>query len=81
MGSEMCIRDRHPLGQRPPCLLKASQAVYKLLGVRKIATSSYHPNGDGGVERVNDTMAQMLAMVVSELQNNWDVQFPHVEFA
>ena len=23
----------------------------------------------------------MLAMVVNELQNNWDVQLPHVEFA
>ena len=28
---------------------KLSHAVYKLLGVRKIATSSYHPNGNGGV--------------------------------
>ena len=60
---------------------KLSQAVYKLLSVRKIATSSYHPNGNGGVERVNHTMAQMLAMMVNELQNNWDVQLPHVEFA
>ena len=24
---------------------KLSQAVYKLLGIRKIATSSYHPTG------------------------------------
>ena len=59
---------------------KLSQAVYKLLSVRKIATCSYHPNGNGGVERVNHTMPQMLAMVVNELQNNWDVQPPHVEF-
>ena len=28
---------------------KLSHAVYKLLGVRKIATSSYQPNGNGGV--------------------------------
>ena len=26
-------------------------------------------------------MAQMLAMVVNELQNIWDEQLPHVEFA
>ena len=32
---------------------KLSQAIYQLLGVRKLATSSYHPNGNGGVERVN----------------------------
>ena len=42
---------------------KISQAVYKLLGVRKIATSSYHPNGNGRVERVDHTIAQMLAML------------------
>lgn len=29
---------------------KRSQAVSQLLGVRKIAISSYHPNGNGGVE-------------------------------
>ena len=57
-----------------------SQAVYKLLGVWKITTKSYHPNGNGGVERVNLTVAQMLAMVVNELRKNWDVQLPHVEF-
>ena len=45
---------------------KLSQAIYQLLGVRKLATSSYHPNGNGGVKRVNHTMAQMLAMVVNE---------------
>ena len=50
---------------------KLSQAVYKLLGIRKIATRSYHPNGNGAVERVNHTTAQMLAMVVNELRNNW----------
>lgn len=55
--------------------------MYKLLAVRKVATSSYHPNGNGGVERVNHTMAQMLAMVVNERQDDWDVHLPHVEFA
>ena len=59
---------------------KLSQAVYELLGVRKIATSPYHPKGYGRLERVNHTMAQILAMVVNKLQNNWDEQLPHVEF-
>ena len=55
--------------------------MYKLLGVRKIATSVYHPNGNGGVECVNHSMAQMLPMVVNERQDNWEVHSPHVEFA
>ena len=45
---------------------KLSQAVYQLLGVRKLATSYYHPNGKEGVQRVKHTMVQMLAMVVNE---------------
>ena len=36
---------------------KLSQDVYQLLGVHKPATSSYHPTCNGGVERVNHTMA------------------------
>ena len=31
---------------------KISHAVDKLLGIRKIATSPYHPNGNAGVDRV-----------------------------
>ena len=61
---------------------KLSHTVYQLQGVWKIATtSSYHPNGNVGVEGVNRTMAQVLAKVVNELQNNWEVQLPHVDFA
>ena len=41
----------------------------------------YHPNCNGGVERVNHTMAQMLAMVVNERQDDWDLHLPHAELA
>ena len=79
-----------PLWGCPRCVIsdnglqlcsKRWHAVYKFLGVRKIATSSYHPNGIGGVERVNHTMAQILAMVFNELPNTWNEQLPHVDFA
>ena len=45
-------------------------AVYKLLDVRKLTTSAYHPSGNGGVERVNPTMSQMLDVVCNELQTD-----------
>ncbi|CAB1103815.1 unnamed protein product [Ectocarpus sp. CCAP 1310/34] len=60
---------------------KMSQAVYTRLAIRKVATSSYRPNGNGGVERVNHTVAQMLAMVVNERQDDWNIHLPHVAFA
>ena len=49
--------------------------------MHKLATSSYHRNCNGGVERVNHTVAQMLAMVVNERQDDWDLHLLHVEFA
>ena len=30
---------------------------------------------------MNHTMAQMLAMVVNERQDDWDLRLPHIEFA
>ena len=60
---------------------KLSQVVYQLFRVHKLATSACHPNCNGGIERVNHTMAQMLAMVVNERQDHWDLRLPHVEIA
>ena len=65
----------------PQFCARLATAVYKLLGIHKLTTSAYHPSGNGGVERVNHTMAQMLAMVCNEHQNDWDVHLPHVEYA
>ena len=58
-----------------------SQGVYQLLGVGELAPSSYHPNGNGGVERVNYSMAQKLALVVNERLDNRDLRLPDVDFA
>ena len=65
----------------PQFCARLATAVYKLLGIQKLTTSTYHPSGNGGVELVNHTMAQMLAMVCNEHQNDWDVHLPHVEYA
>ena len=60
---------------------KLSQAVYQLLSVCKLGISSYHPKCNGGVERGNPTMAQILEMGVNERQDDWDLHLPYVEFA
>ena len=65
----------------PQFCARLATAVYKLLGIHKLTTSAYHPSGNGGGERVNHTMAQKLAMVCNEHQNDWDVHLPHVEYA
>ena len=45
---------------------KLFRAPYERIGIKKNATSSYHPCTNGGVERVNHTMTLMLAMVGDE---------------
>ena len=72
---------QHTLGQRPPIWLKAFAGGLQASWRSENATRSYHPNGNGGMERVNHAMAQTLATVVNELVNNWDVQLPHVDLA
>lgn len=52
----------------------------KLQSMRKTATSSFHPNSNGGVKRVNHTITQILAMVVNEQQSSMDAHLPHVGF-
>lgn len=46
--------------------LEALTAVYRHLKVHKVATSSFHTNGNGATERVDHTVSQMLSTVVNE---------------
>ena len=60
---------------------KLTTIVYDRVGIRKVNTSAYHPCTNGGVERVNHVLAQMLSMVGNEKQTDWDVLLPHVSAA
>ena len=56
-------------------------SVYKLLVVHNITTNAYHPRDNSGVEHVNHTMTELLAIICNEHQNDWDAHLPHVEYA
>ncbi|KII60697.1 Retrovirus-related Pol polyprotein [Thelohanellus kitauei] len=43
------------------------------LKINKTRTTSYHPMGNGMVERTNRTLKEMLRSYVSEFQHTWDV--------
>ena len=60
------------------CLL---EEVYKLLKVKRIRTTPYHPQTDGLVERFNGTLKSMLRKFVSRSQKNWDEYLPYLLFA
>ena len=55
--------------------------LYRLLGVKRIRTSPYHPQTDGLVERFNQTLKGMLRKTVQEEGKDWDKMIPYLLFA
>ena len=55
--------------------------VCRLMGIKKVNTTAYHPQGDGLVERFNRTLLDMLAKTVKPGGQDWDERLPYVLFA
>ena len=55
--------------------------LYRLLGVKGIRTSPYHPQTDGLVERFNQTLKGMLRKTVQDEGKDWDKMIPYLLFA
>lgn len=52
----------------------------KLLQVKHLGTSVYHPETDGLVERFNQTLKRILKRVVTEDRRDWGRMIPYVLF-
>ena len=55
--------------------------LYEQLGITKIKTSVYHPEGNGLVERFNGTLKAMLKKFAQERVQSWDKFLPYLLFA
>ena len=64
----------------PSFLSKLMLAVCSVLEIKKINTSTYHPQSDGLVERFNRTLTDMLAKSAKNT-TDWDTCLPYVLFA
>ena len=51
---------------------KLFQEMCVLLGAKKTRTTSYHPQSDGMVERLNRTLGTMISAYVTDNQRTWD---------
>ena len=57
------------------------QEICKVLQVKKLNTSGYHPQTDGLVEKINYTLIEMIAKCAAEKPLQWDVKLPYLVFA
>ncbi|PIK58186.1 hypothetical protein BSL78_04910 [Apostichopus japonicus] len=57
------------------------QHMCRLLDIHKTRTTPFHPQSDGMVERFNRTLEDMLSLVVSENQKDWDAWLPYLLMA
>ena len=57
------------------------QEVCKLLGVKKINTSGYHPQCDGLVEKFNSTLINMIAKSAESRACDWDRHLHYLLFS
>ncbi len=57
------------------------QEVCKLLNIKKVNTSGYHPQTDGLVEKFNSTLISMIAKTAERHGRDWDQRLPYLLFA
>ncbi|KAI2642954.1 Retrovirus-related Pol polyprotein [Labeo rohita] len=66
--------------QGTPFMSRLMADFCRLLRVKQLRTTVYHPQTDGLVERFNQTLKQMLRRVAAEDKRDWDLMIPYVLF-
>ncbi|KAG1948853.1 hypothetical protein F2P79_012397 [Pimephales promelas] len=66
--------------QGTPFMSRLMADLCRLLRVKQLRTTVYHPQTDGLVERFNQTLKQMLRRVTAEDKRDWDLMIPYVLF-
>ncbi|CAH2247248.1 PREDICTED: uncharacterized protein LOC108718501 [Pelobates cultripes] len=67
--------------QGTPFMSKVTKELCKLLQIKHLRTSVYHPQTDGLVERFNKTLKSMLRKVIDKDGKNWDCLLPYLMFS
>ncbi|XP_078472915.1 LOW QUALITY PROTEIN: uncharacterized protein LOC144734543 [Lampetra planeri] len=57
------------------------QALCREFGIQKDRTTAYHPQANGMVERMNQTLAGKLKRMAAANQQDWDEHLPYALFA
>jgi len=64
----------------PQFIAEFTWELYRLLIIKLVATTAYHPQGDGQMERVNQELEQYLQLFTNQRQDDWVWLLSFVEF-
>jgi len=64
----------------PQFVAEFTRELYQLLGIKLAATTTYHPQGDGQMEQVNQELEQYLRLFTNQRQDDWMGLLHLVEF-
>ena len=71
---------REVLDRGPKFVVEFTRELYWLLGVKLAATTTYHHQGDGQMERINQELKQFLHLFINQRQDDWEDLLPFAEF-
>ena len=54
--------------------------LYRILGIKVAASTTYHPQTDGQTEHVNQELEQYIRLFTNQHQDNWDELLSMAEF-
>jgi len=64
----------------PQFIAEFTWELYRLFGIKLAATTAYHPQGDGQMERVNQELEQYLRLFTNQRQDDWVGLLSFAEF-
>jgi hypothetical protein len=64
----------------PQFIADFTRELYKLLGIKRSTSTTYHPQSDSQTEHVNQEMEQFLRVFINKQQNDWEELLPLAEF-
>jgi len=64
----------------PQFVARFTKELYRLLGIKLVSSTAWHPQTDRQMEHVNQELDQYLWLFVNERQDNWYNLLPMVEF-
>ena len=52
----------------------------KILGIKKVQSTAFHPESQGSIERSHRVLSEYLGHYVTEDQSNWDLWIPFATY-